>query len=130
MMKFRVKSTPGKVIVGQLAVALAGTLLWSVGAGVQAGLGALVGGGISVLLSLYFAVKVFSVDAASDPQRMVAAFFRAEALKLVLAAVLFSLAAIYMSHLFLPLMSTCAATLAVYWFALIFTRLDPVGFGR
>lgn len=129
-MKFRVKSTPGKIIVGQVAVTLAGALLWGAGAGMQAGLGALVGGGISVLLSLYFAVKVFSVNSSSDPQKMVAAFFRAEALKMVLAAVLFSLAAIYLSHLFLPLMSTCAATLAVYWFALIFTRLDPVGFGR
>jgi len=51
-------------------------------------------------------------------------------LKLVLAAVIFSLVAKYLAHLFLPVISTFIATLAVYLFALIFTRLDPAGIGR
>lgn len=125
-----VKTTPGKIIVWQAVVTLVCAGLWTLLSTVQAGIGAALGGGISVLLSLYFAIKMFSVDAKVDPRGAVSAFFRAEALKLVLAAVFFSLAAKYLAHLFLPLISTFIVTLAVYLFALIFTRLDPAGFGR
>lgn len=130
MMALPVKTTPGKIVVWQAVVTLVCAGLWTLLSTVQAGMGAALGGGISVLLSLYFAIKMFSVDASADPRGAVSAFFRAEALKLVLAAVFFALAAKYLAHLFLPLMSTFIATLAVYWFALIFTRLDPAGFGR
>jgi ATP synthase protein I len=130
MIGLRVKTAPGKIVVGQTVVALICVVLWIFLGGMQAGIGALLGGGISVFLSLYFAIKMFSVDAAADPRGAVSAFFKAEAVKLVLAAVFFSLAAKYLAHLFLPLISTFIATLAVYWLALIFTRLDPAGFGR
>jgi ATP synthase protein I len=130
MMGLPVKTVPGKIVVWQAVVTLVCAVPWAILVGATAGLGALMGGGISVVLSLYFAIKMFSVDAASDPRGAVSAFFRAEALKLVLAAVIFSLVAKFLAHLFLPLISTFIATLAVYWFALIFTRLDPAGFGR
>lgn len=129
-MRSLVHTVPGKIVIWQAAVTLFAALVWAGLAGMTAGLAGLTGGGISVLLSLYFAIKVFSVDSASDPRGAVSAFFRAEAVKLVLAAVMFSLAAKYFSHLFLPIISTFIATLAVYWFALLFTRLDPTGFGR
>lgn len=129
-MKFRAKTVPGKIVVWQALVTLVCAAPWAIFAGIQAGAGAVLGGGISVFLTLYFAVKVFSVDAYKDPRGAMSAFFRAEALKLVLAAVIFSLVAKYLAHLFLPVISTFIATLAVYLFALIFTRLDPAGIGR
>ena len=83
-MKIHVRSTPAKIIVGQLGVTLVGAAFWLLRGGADAGLGALAGGGISVLLSVYFAIKVFARP-DSDPQAMLGTFFRAEALKLVLA---------------------------------------------
>ncbi len=129
-MKIPAKTVPGKILVWQALVTLVCAVPWAIFAGIQAGAGAVLGGGISVLLTLYFAVKVFSVDANQNPQGAMSAFFRAEALKLVLAAVIFSLVAKFLAHLFLPVISTFIATLAVYLFALIFTRLDPAGIGR
>jgi ATP synthase protein I len=128
-MKIHVRSTPAKIIVGQLGVTLVGAVFWLLRGGADAGLGALAGGGISVLLSVYFAIKVFARP-DSDPQAMLGTFFRAEALKLVLAVVLFSAAAIFLSHVYVPLITTFIGTLAVYWFALLFTRYDTAGFGR
>lgn len=129
-MKIPAKTVPGKILVWQALVTLVCAVPWAIFAGIQAGAGAVLGGGISVLLTLYFAVKVFSVDASQNPQGAMSAFFRAEALKLVMAAVIFSLVAKFLAHLFLPVISTFIATLAVYLFALIFTRLDPAGIGR
>ena len=128
-MKIHVRSTPAKIIVGQLGVTLVGAAFWLLRGGADAGLGALAGGGISVLLSVYFAIKVFARP-DSDPQAMLGTFFRAEALKLVLAVVLFSAAAIFLSHVYVPLFTTFIGTLAVYCFALLFTRYDTAGFGR
>jgi ATP synthase protein I len=129
-MNIPAKTVPGKIVVWQALITLVCAVPWAIFAGIHAGAGAVLGGGISVFLTLYFAVKVFSVDANKDPQGAMSAFFRAEALKLVLAAVIFSLVAKYLTHLFLPVISTFIATLAVYLFALIFTRLDPAGIGR
>lgn len=109
---------------------LLGAVIWSLASGAEAGLGALAGGAISVLLTLYFAIKVFSPPADSEPHVLLAAFAKAEALKLVLAVVLFSAAAIFLSHVYIPLITTFMATLAVNWFALLFTRYDTAGFGR
>jgi F0F1-type ATP synthase assembly protein I len=128
-MKTRVRSTPAKIIAGQLAVTVVGAFFWLLRGGADAGLGALAGGGISVLLSVYFAIKVFARP-DSDPQAMLGTFFKAEALKLVLAVVLFSAAAIFFSHVYVPLITTFIGTLTVYWFALLFTRYDTAGLGR
>jgi len=46
-----------------------------------------------------------------------------------MAVVLFSAAAIFSSHVFIPLVVTFVATLAVNWLALVFTRRDRQGFG-
>jgi F0F1-type ATP synthase assembly protein I len=54
---------------------------------------------------------------------------KAETLKLVMAVAMFSAAAIFLSHVFVPLVVTFVATLVVNWLALIFTRRDRQGFG-
>jgi F0F1-type ATP synthase assembly protein I len=47
----------------------------------------------------------------------------------VMAVALFSAAAIFLSHVFVPLVVTFIATLVVNWLALMFTRRDGQGFG-
>jgi F0F1-type ATP synthase assembly protein I len=128
-MRQRLGSVPGKIIVGQSGVTLVAALLFGLLMSGEAALGALVGGGISVVLSLWMAVRVFSVPAEAGPQAVLSAFVRAEVGKLVMAVVLFSAAAIFLSHVFIPLVVTFVATLVVNRLALIFTRRDRQGFG-
>ena len=128
-MRIRVGKVPGKIIAGQLGVTLVAAALFLLAAGADAASGALVGGGISVVLSLWMGLRVFSVPAEAGPQAVFAAFVRAEVGKMVMAAVLFSAAAIFLSHVFVPLVVTFAATLVVNWLAMIFTRRDRQGFG-
>jgi F0F1-type ATP synthase assembly protein I len=128
-MRNRVGSVPGKIIAGQSGVTLLAMVLFGLTAGSEAAVGALAGGGISIVLSLWMAVRVFSVPAEAGPQAVFAAFVRAEVGKLVMAVALFSAAAIFLSHVFVPLVVTFVATLVVNWLALIFTRRDRQGFG-
>ena len=128
-MRNRLGSVPGKIVVGQSGVTLIAAVLFGLTMDGEAAFGALVGGGISVVLSLWMALRVFSVPAEAGPRAMFAAFVKAEAIKMVMAVVLFSAAAIFLSHVFIPLVVTFVATLAVNWLALVFTRRDRQGFG-
>jgi F0F1-type ATP synthase assembly protein I len=128
-MRYRLGSVPGKIIAGQSGVTLIAAAMFGLTMSGEAALGALVGGGISIVLSLWMALRVFSVPAEAGPRAMFAAFVKAEAIKLVMAVVLFSAAAIFLSHVFMPLVVTFVATLVVNWLALIFTRRDRQGFG-
>lgn len=128
-MRLRVHSVPAKIIAGQSGVTVVTAVLFGLGMGAQAALGALVGGGISVLLSLWMALRVFLVPPEAGPQAMMAAFVKAEALKMVMAVAMFSAAAIFLSHVFVPLVVTFGATLVINWLALVFSRRDRQGFG-
>lgn len=128
-MRLRVHSVPAKIIAGQSGVTVVTAVLFGLGMGAQAALGALVGGGISVLLSLWMALRVFLVPPEAGPQAMMAAFVKAEVLKMVMAVAMFSAAAIFLSHVFVPLVVTFGATLVINWLALVFSRRDRQGFG-
>jgi len=128
-MQQRVGSVPGKIIAGQAGVTLVAAALYGLTMGGDAALGALAGGGISVVLSLWMALRVFAVPAEAGPRAMFTAFVKAEVLKLVMAVAMFSAAAIFLSHVFVPLVVTFVATLVVNWLALVFTRRDRQGFG-
>lgn len=119
------RTTPGRIIAGQAATTLIGVIVWSLVGGGQGALGAAAGGGFGLFLTLYMAAKVFSRRADADPRGVLNTLYRAEAMKLVLAAVFFSLAAIYLREAWLPLMTTFIGTLAIYWLALLWTRYDP-----
>lgn len=129
-MSRRVRSTPGKIIAGQSIVTLVAAAVTGLWAGRDAALGAMAGGGISVVLTAGTALRVFSVRPEAGAEAMLSAFVRAQAMKIVMAVVLFSAAAIFLSHVYLPLVITFVATLAVNWVALLFARHDPSGFGR
>ena len=128
-MRNRLGSVPGKIIAGQSGVTLMAAIFFWLMIDGEAALGALVGGGISIVLSLWMALRVFSVPAEAGASAMFSAFVKAEAIKMVMAVVLFSAAAIFLSHVFIPLVVTFVATLVVNWLALVFTRRDRQGFG-
>jgi F0F1-type ATP synthase assembly protein I len=128
-MRIRLGSVPGKMIAGQSGVTLIAAAMFGLTMDGPAALGALAGGGISIVLSLWMALRVFSVPAEAGARAMFSAFVKAEVIKLVMAVVLFSAAAIFLSHVFIPLVVTFVATLAVNWLALVFTRRDRQGFG-
>lgn len=128
-MRRLVRTAPGKILAGQAAVTFAAALVALATIGAEGALGALVGGGISLVLTVWTAVRVFSVRPEAGPQAMFSAFARAEAMKIVMAVVLFSAAAIFLSHVYVPLVLTFVATLMVNLGALLFTRRDPAGFG-
>lgn len=108
-----------RVLRLQIAIGLIGAALWLFAEGPRAGLAALAGGGISVVLSFYFALKVFARDAAADPEAALGALYRAEAMKFLLTAVLVSLAVIAFREQIVPVITTFAATLVLgYWLAL------------
>ncbi|MDX1443824.1 MAG: ATP synthase subunit I [Gammaproteobacteria bacterium] len=117
------KSIPARIVFWQLMVGVAGAILSAALIGAKAALGAFTGGAIAALLSLYFAMKTFSRRGA-DPQAVVQAFYRAEALKLVMATGLFVLVAVFLADVWLPLITTFIASQAVYGFALIWKSGD------
>ena len=110
--------TATRIALYQLAMALASALFWSVGRDVESGLAALAGGGISALLTFYTGIVNFG-RVSDDPKQQVMNFYRAEARKWALAVVLFGFSAKFRAAHFAPLIITFAATLTVYWFALL-----------
>ncbi|HEX7047297.1 MAG TPA: ATP synthase subunit I [Gammaproteobacteria bacterium] len=122
------KSIPARIVFWQVMVAIAGALIFGLVLGLRAAGAAFAGGAIGALLSLYFAIKAFGLTRrqrqADHPQATVRRFFRAEALKLLMAAGLFSVAAFYFAEAWLPLMTTFVASQMVYGVALLWNAGD------
>lgn len=112
------RSIPARIVLLQFAIGAAGSALWFAASGPRAALAALAGGTIGAALSLYFAIQ-FMARAGADPRRLLQALMRAEAMKLLLAAALFAVAARLFSDTLVPLLTTFIAGLSVYWFALL-----------
>lgn len=100
-----------------LAIAAASLILSTV----QAAWSALIGGGVSTLVSFYFASKVFSVRLGSPAAKIAQAFFVGETVKLLLTVMLLSAAFLWLPVAPLPLLLAYIATLLAYWLALPFT---------
>ncbi len=117
------RAVPTRIVAWQVVVGCVGGLAW-LGAGIPASLAAFAGGIGSALLSFYFMARVFSRTELAPPQAIVAAFYRAEAFKLLAAVLMFGLVAKYFTELFLPFLSTYAASLLVYFAALLWQTRD------
>jgi ATP synthase protein I len=115
--------TATRIALMQGLVGLMSAVLWTILTDAQAGLAALVGGGIGAVLTIYAAVKTFSVP-ARHPQQAVSNFYRAEVRKFILAAVLFAVTVKVFGDRFAPVIVTFTLTLAVYWFALLWKTSD------
>jgi ATP synthase protein I len=87
----------------------------------KAAYSAVVGGGISIIATLYFARQVFSLGVGAPATKIARRFYVGEAVKLLLTAALFGIAIAWLNVSFFPLFLTYAATLLAYWLALLFT---------
>jgi len=109
----------GRIVRLQLAIALAGAAIWTPFGGPTAALAALAGGGISALLTFYFAARFGARGGNTDPRSVLGAFYRAEMMKLLLGTGLIFTAVYVLRDDAVPLVTTLAATLAAYWLVLL-----------
>ena len=114
-------NTATLVITAQLAVTLVSAGVALVMDGWQAARSAGIGGLISTIASLYFALRVFFPTQGDALKAVVRAFYVGEAQKLILTAVMFYAAIKWMDVAFLPLILAYMATLLVYWLVLPFS---------
>ena len=82
------------------------------------GLFVMVGGLAAAILTLFFALRAFSVDASEHPQRALRAMVTAEAGKLAGAVLFFVAAAYAVPQHFIPILIGFGAATASYWLAL------------
>lgn len=109
---------PMRLVRTQAAIAVLVTVLWLISAGFDAAIAAMFGGLIGVVTNLYFAIRSLALGPGATPQQMLQAMFRAEMVKLLLAALMFAIAAKFFSEHFLALFSAWFATTVVYFLAL------------
>ena len=115
------KQVTRTILLIQLLVTLTGAGISLAFSGTQAAYSALVGGGVSALVTLYFASQVFSVRAGSPAAKIARAFCLGEVVKLLLTVVLLSIALLWLNVSPLPLLLAYMAALMAYWLALPFT---------
>lgn len=106
------------VLLLQLCTAAVAVALAALLGGAHAGISAAAGGGISVLVTAFFAGRVFAPGPGSSAARVARAFFVAEVLKLVLTGALFAAAIVLLQAMFLPLILTYIVTLMAFWLVL------------
>ncbi|HNW77422.1 MAG TPA: ATP synthase subunit I [Candidatus Competibacteraceae bacterium] len=115
------KQVTRKIVAIQSLIALLTAIAALALGDAQAFYSALVGGGISLLVTAYFASKVFSVRIGSPAAKIARAFYVGEVVKLLLTVVLLSVALLWLPVSPLPLLLAYMATLMAYWLALPFT---------
>ena len=107
-----------RVVMGQAAVSVTAALVALALAGRTAGVSALLGGGIATVCSAVMAGLGFG-GASGSAQRVLGAFYLAEALKLVLMLVMFVVVLKTVRVVPLAMFAAFAATFLVYWIALV-----------
>lgn len=103
----------------QAMLSVLGSIIYGLLAGVPMALAVLAGGGIGIVLTAVSALRAGAATAGAEPAQMAVAFYRAMALKLVLAVVMFVIVANWFAGYFMPVMTGYVATLVAYWIALL-----------
>ena len=116
--------TTNLIVVAQVGVTLVASLLSLWLADIRAAWSAALGGAISVAATVYFAWKVFARNDDQPLQQVVRAFYAGEVSKILLTAILFYIAIVWIDVAYLPLFVTYIATLLVYWMVLPFTLTE------
>lgn len=109
----------------QAGLVVAGAVLAMLIVHPRAGFGVLAGGGVGLLLTALAAVRTVMVPADSGIAGMVGAFYRAMAMKLLAAMLLFAVVARWFAGDFGPVLIGYVATLVAYWLAM--WRLAHIG---
>jgi ATP synthase protein I len=115
------KQVTRKITLVQLLVTLVIAAAALVFGNLHAAYSAVVGGGISTLVTLYFASKVFSVRVGSSAAQVARAFYVGEVVKILLTIALLSAALLWFEVSPLPLLLAYMAALMAHWLALPFT---------
>ena len=100
-----------------LVTALVAAVMGGVG-GSSFAVSASVGGGIGILAGLYQALRMFSVDAGTNPDGFMRSVYVTEALKIILTVALVIAAIKLLSVELLPFMTGYIAIYVVYWVVL------------
>ncbi len=108
-----------------LLCALAGWLL----AGPHAAVSALIGGGIGTLASFVQVAGTFRPGASRKPERILGRLYRGEAFKLLVTAGLFAFVLMSMEVAFGAMIGGFAATLLIFWAALLWSSSAFPGSG-
>ena len=115
------KQVTRKIIVIQLLVTLLIAAFSLIFSDLRAACSAMIGGGISAVVTLYFASRVFSASIGSPAAKVARAFYVGEVGKLLLTIALLSAALLCLPVAPLPLLLAYMAALMAYWLALPFT---------
>ena len=107
------------VVLGQAGVTAIMALCAFGLAGRLAAVSALLGGGIACVGSLAMAGLVFGGSGAGSARRALGAFYAGEAVKLTLIVVLFAVVLKWVKVAPVAMFAAFAATLLVYWIALL-----------
>lgn len=99
-----------------VAFAMIGGLGWS--------MAALAGGAVGLFLTAVVALRV-GLASNMEPKAMLRSFYRAMALKFVLAVVIFVIVALWFAGYFVPVVTGYAATAVAYWLAMRKMALLP-----
>ncbi len=108
----------GSVVLGQVVITVLAAAICFAVWGRNAGLSALVGGGISAVASAVLAFFAFRSPAGAEAATIARAFYVGEGLKLAVTVVLFVVVMLTMQVSFAALFGTYIATLFMYWVAL------------
>ena len=117
-----------------IVAAQAGATLLSAGAGLllagpQAAVSALLGGGIATFASLVMVAGAFRPGASREPAKILGRLYRAEAFKLLITVGLLAVVLMSMEVVFGAMIGGFAATLLVFWAALLFGPGDALARG-
>ncbi len=113
------KSIAYRIVLAQLGMALVLAAVCLAAWGRSTAVAALAGGAISVVTSLYVALRVFGNGAARSAQQVLQRLYAAEAVKFALTLGLFTLGIGVLKLNALPLLGGYGLTLVVYWLALL-----------
>jgi len=111
-----------RLVLLQLAISICGGAVWFLLRGTDWAVAAAAGGCISMFLTLFVAVRLFLRTRNAPPQVVTRVLYRTEALKFFLAIVLLSAAVRHFGETAAAMVTTFAATLAAYWFALLWSH--------
>ena len=106
------------ILVLQIVVTLAVAIASLAVVDVRAGYSALIGGGINVFATLYYARVVFSAGPGATAARVARAFYLGEVAKIVLTIVLFVFVLSSVNVAPLQLFIAYAASMLAFWLAL------------
>ncbi|MFW5816214.1 MAG: ATP synthase subunit I, partial [Wenzhouxiangella sp.] len=101
----------------QALITVAVALMFGLAGGVSMALAAMAGGSIGLLLTAITGLRV-ALSSGSEAKAMVRTFYRAMALKFVLAVILFIIVAKWFPGYFLPVVAGYFATLMANWLAM------------